>query len=121
MPKPITDAVKEYGRLFEQQLGNYLIHGYVYSGDDAFIMARPIEKKHADKFDDFNFKHQKPDCWFVFYASGRNKIKRFQELAPYKLKYVAWHRLFGDTLKIYDWHYFRRKTIHGNNSKSRKA
>ena len=116
MPKPITDAVKEYGSSFEHHLGNYLIHGYVYSGDDAFILARPIEKRHAARFNDFNFEHKKPDCWFVFYASGKNRIKRFQQLAPYKLKHVAWHRLHSDQLKIYNWNHFQRKTLNGNKS-----
>jgi len=109
MRNPLELAVKEYEgseRSFQEDLTNYLTKGYVYSGKDAFIMARPIETKNKNRWDDFNFKHKKPDCWFVFLAAGKQKLHRFTELAPFKLPLIGWHRRTDDKLRTYQWSRF---------------
>ena len=109
MNEPLLLAVKEYQgseRSFQDDLTNYLSKGYVYSGKDAFVMARPIEIKHKHRWDDFNFKHKKADCWFVFLASGKRKLERFQQLAPFTLPHICWHRRTDDKIRIYRWDRF---------------
>ncbi|MDA7669554.1 hypothetical protein N8555_00835 [bacterium] len=111
MRKPLELAVKEYEgseRSFQEDLTNYLTNGYVYSGEDAFIMARPINLVHKHRWDDFNFKHKKPNCWFVFLAAGKRKLQRFQQLAPFKTTYVGWHRRSDNNIRTYRWNRFAK-------------
>ena len=113
MNEALRLALKEYdgsSRNFRDDFMRYLAYGYVYSGEDVFILARPIDLAHADKWDDFDFKHKNPDCWFVFLAAGQNKLSRFQELAPFTLPKVGWHRGTDNKLRTYDWTRFSNRT-----------
>lgn len=109
MNGPFGDALREYQdseRSFNTDLINYLAKGYVYSGPEAFIAARTINLEHADKWDDFDFEHKNPNCWFVFLAAGRAKLHRFQQLAPFPLPYIGWHRRTDNNLRTYRWERF---------------
>ena len=58
------------------------------------------------------------DCntWFVWLGSGKAALKRFLEVAPFRMEYVAWHR-HGSQLKIYKWKDYERKVNkYGNNN-----
>jgi hypothetical protein len=110
--KPIKEAAKLYEgtqKEFTIDLSNYLAKGYVYSGDDAFIMAKPIESDNIDRWNDHSFDHKDPDCWFVYLAAGKGRLQRFQQLAPFKLPLIAWHRRGKEKAVIYDWDRFLRK------------
>ena len=109
MNAPLGEALKQYQdseRSFNSDLMNYLARGYLYSGPEAFIAARPISLEHADRWDDFNFEHKNPNCWFVFLAAGKAKLHRFQELAPFKLPLIGWHRRTDNNIRTYDWDRF---------------
>jgi len=70
-------------------LAGYLSDGFIYSGDDAFIVAMPQK-----------------DQWFVHLAAG--DISRFTELAPFRLPTVAWQRRGGGPVRRYSWDAFVR-------------
>lgn len=73
---------------FAALIAGYLLKGFVYSGDDAFILAMP----------------QNDDTWFVHLAAG--DLRRFQALAPYRLPWVAWQRRGGGPVRRWAWNRF---------------
>ena len=114
--RPITLAQKEYEGIagdFTTDLARYLSRGFVYSGDEAFIMARPMEKVDLHRWSDWRYQTSNPDTWFVFLAAGKNRLNRFQELAPYSLEHIAWHRREDGRMRVYDWNNFKRKIKNG--------
>lgn len=112
MKRPIDLAIEQYkgsSRVFHEDLTNHMYGdgGYVYTGPDAFIMARTINSRFANMWDEWRyFKHENPDCWFVFLAAGKAKLHRFQELAPFKLPLIGWHRRTDNNIRTYDWDRF---------------
>ena len=119
---PIQQAKSTYetgdANTFEGDLVWHLHNAYVWSGDDAFIMGRPMPKEKVAE--ECALKTTYPvdtcDTWFVWLGSGKSALKRFLEVAPFKLEYVAWHRN-GAQLKIYKWKDYERKVNrYGNKS-----
>lgn len=97
MIRPIEQARHEFERIhptgdFAALVAGYLASGFVYSGDDAFILAMPRGE----------------DTWFVHLAAGR--VSRFQELAPQPRPWIAWHRRGERKLRRYSWERFKRLT-----------
>lgn len=93
--RPLQQAAQMWARWnpagdFTALLAGYLAKGFVYSGDDAFILAMP----------------QDNDTWFVHLAAGN--IRRFCELAPYRLPNVAWQRNGAGRVRRYAWSRFQR-------------
>lgn len=97
MGKPLQAAREAWQKWdptgdFTTLLAGYLAQGFVYSGDDAFILAMP-----------------QGDTWFVHLAAG--KVSRFQSLAPYPLRKVAWQRGGKGPVRSYSWDRFLRLTL----------
>tara|TARA_R100000458_G_C8266869_1_gene241877 strand:+ start:429 stop:791 length:363 start_codon:yes stop_codon:yes gene_type:complete len=112
--RPVDLAQLEYDetspRTFVEDFAFFANHGYIYSGDDAFIMARPIERR-ADKFIlDRGIKFRNPDAWFVYLAAGKGALRRFTDLAPFKAEWVCWHRRTDNVLRYHSWDLYERKT-----------
>lgn len=80
------------GQPFEVLLAGYVRSGFVYSGDDAFILAMP-----------------QGDTWFVHLAAG--DIGRFTQLAPFPLPRVAWQRRGGGAVRRYPWDRYVRHAV----------
>ena len=80
---------------FTRLVASYLSGGYVYSGPDAFILARPVE-----------------DAWFVRLAVGRGALGRFLQMMPYRLPYVQWERKLGTSARRWSLETFERKVNH---------
>lgn len=76
---------------FTALVAGYLTKGFVYSGDDAFVLAMP-----------------QGDTWYVHLAAGR--VGRFQELAPYPLPFIAWERKCQGVRKVWSWARYQRLT-----------
>lgn len=121
---PIQQAKKSHEEnsitSFEQDLVWHLHNAYVWSGDDAFIMGRPMprSKIESEAATTTTYPLEECDTWFVWRGAGEGALARFLEVAPFKLPYVAWHRR-GDQLKIYKWKTYERKVQrYGNKSKS---
>ena len=112
--KPITIAAKTYDddcdRSFDDDLCYYLMNGWVYSGDDAFIMGKPITKRYSSFVLDegFNYNENELDTWFVYLAAGTG-VRRFQELAPFRTEWVCWHRRADRRLRFFNWDKFYKK------------
>lgn len=72
---------------FAELLAAYVRTGFVYSGDDAFVLATPMGSP--------------ADTWFVHLAVG--DLRRIARLVPYALRFVAFQRRGGGSLKRYTW------------------
>ena len=111
---PIQQAKSTYdnnsANTFEGDLVWHLHNAYVWSGDDAFIMGRPMPKEKVAEECALKTTYPVDDCdtWFVWLGSGKSALKRFLEVAPFKMEYVSWHRN-GAQLKIYKWKDYERK------------
>jgi hypothetical protein len=92
MPRPIERARNQWlannpAGDFTALIAAYLTSGFVYAGEDAFILAQPVG-----------------DTWFVHLAAGN--LSRFAHLAPFVLPHVAWHRRGVGRLRTYSWSRF---------------
>ena len=100
MKKPIeiaADWCKENKEDFLSELELHLHEGWVYSGEDAFVMA--TEEASVDLLTlDLN-KDVDIDTWYVYLYAGN--LKRVLELEPPRNKYVAIQRNNGP-IKIYE-------------------
>ena len=111
---PIQQAKATYEtgdtNTFEGDLVWHLHNAYVWSGDDAFILGRPMPNAKVAEECTHKTTYPVEDCdtWFVWLGAGKSALKRFLEVAPFKLEYVAWHRR-GAKLKIYKWKDYERK------------
>ena len=125
--KPIVHAFKFYHNdeetTFNDDLQFYLTRGYVFSGKDMFIMARPIARK-LSKYamdEDYEYQQDEIDTWFCYFAAG--ELHRFTEIAPFKTKYILYHRQEKDDLdRWYSWEQFERLVrITNGKQKSQKT
>lgn len=92
----------ECTRVFEEDLGECLRHGYVFSTPRYFVMGYPTK-----------------DAWFVWMAVGVGALKQLMQLIPYELPYIVFHRR-GNRLRQYSLADFRRK-IYGEHHSSGAA
>lgn len=99
-------AAEEFARIapgkdFSALLGHCIREGaYVWSTPTEFILAMPVSIREGRLVHD-----DAGDTWFVHLAAclnGSNGTKRFLELAPFRLPWVAWNR-HGRELKRYRW------------------
>lgn len=74
---------------FAALVAGYLAKGWVYSGDECFILAQA-----------------QGDQWYIHLAAGR--IDRFMELAPFKLPFVAFDRKCMGKARRYSWNRVER-------------
>lgn len=105
----IMTARYHYGcEKFDEMVGWYMLHGFLYIGHDAVIFAQPCSKSsllNEQKVLD------KTDCWFVQYASG--EINRFLEVCPYELEWVCFERRFKSGKRFYKFDKLRKRLQHG--------
>ena len=98
--KPVFKAIDmfdEHEESFLDVLDRHLADGWVYSGDDCFIMAT---LENSDRLLKQNLnKSVDTDTWFVYVYVGN--IVRAIELMPFKKKYIAFRRNNG-LMKIHE-------------------
>ncbi len=82
---------------FLAELGRHLTEGWVYSGEDAFIMATTENLSQIKETNSHNCVDK--DTWFVYAYIGN--LRRVLGLVPFRLKYVAFRRDNGQ-IKVYD-------------------
>jgi len=102
---------KSPGASFEASLVDYLRDGYVWSGDDCFIMGKPVFWDGETMYS--GDVKEKANTWFVFLAAGKNCLKEFLRKAPFKLKYVAWQRRGKDEYHVHEWKRYQRRVKKG--------
>jgi hypothetical protein len=93
--KPVVTALRwcdDHGENFEAELATHLNYGWVYSGEDAFVMA--TEECRALLEDPCSEKGVDKDTWFVYLYAG--DLKRVLRLIPHNHKFVAFRRDNGD-------------------------
>jgi hypothetical protein len=112
---PLQQAQATYDedspRTFLEDLAFYMENGYVYSGRDFFIMARPITRRDDGFVLDYGFNYRNPNAWFVYLAAGKNCLKRFIDIAPFKTEWVCWHKDKAKDfkLKYHKWINYEKK------------
>jgi len=91
---------------FEEQLSWYLLHGVVISQPYQFLMAKPIRAGVGDD----DWFPDKPDCWYIHCAVGKNSFQWFLSQAPYNLPKLAWRRVKDgeNRLRVYNTNTFQR-------------
>lgn len=109
--KKIHDSPSS-GETFKWLLGWHLGRGYVYAERDCFIIGRPVDRRNLVRVESIDDEQESPDCWFIHLAAGSNPFRRFLELMPYELPYLAWER--RGKMKIWKTETFRRKVTYGN-------
>lgn len=82
----------------------HLAEGWVYSGDDCFVMA--TNESRDELLRQNTNKGVDKDTWFIYVYAGN--LKRVLELVPFKLKYVAFRRNNGP-IKVYEMEKLLRK------------
>jgi len=99
MNKPIEQAQKwceEHEENLFSEISLHLEVGWVYSGEDAFVLA--TEEASEDLLTSNLNKDVDIDTWYVYLYSG--SLKRVLELIPHKNKFIAFRRDNGN-IKIY--------------------
>ena len=81
---------------FEDEIWTHLAMGWVYSGDDAFVIA--TEEQHDDLLGFGLNKDLDTDTWFVYLYAG--DLRRVLELIPHQKEWVAFRRDNGP-IKFY--------------------
>ena len=105
--KPIHECVElvsSYGDEFDEQLRFHLNKGWVYSGEDCFVMATIEPLMELDLNSEELLRHNlnktlDKKIWYIYVYVG--SLKRVLELIPFDLGYVAFRR-DGGKVKLYD-------------------
>jgi hypothetical protein len=101
---PIESAMLVYAtepcyRTFQEDLTLHLLHGYVISTPEVFIMGRPVNKDAEHRLiTDPTVWFYDPDCWLVHLAAG--DINQFFRHEPYQLEWFGWQR--ANKLRFYN-------------------
>ena len=75
---------------FREELEAYLLHGYVFSTPDLFLMGRAMPRS-ADASDLWvSYPVEECDAWFVWLGVG--DALRLLELMPFPLPWIGWAR-----------------------------
>jgi hypothetical protein len=78
------------GGSFREELEAHLLHGFVFSTPDVFLMGRPVPRS-ADVSDVWEYwPAAECDAWFVWLAVGR--VGRLFSLMPWPLPWLGWVR-----------------------------
>jgi len=105
--KPIIQAQDwciQHDEDLESEIWNHLTYGWVYSGDDAFVLA--MEMDSATQEDATVDNKVDTDTWYVYLYAG--DLKRVLTLIPYTKKYIAFRRDNGP-IKVVDMKRFMKK------------
>ena len=102
--KPVMKAkemAEAWGDDFDEQLRFHLNNGWVYSGEDCFVMAT-VE----DLIEIQSKKRLTKRAWYIYVYVGN--LRRVLDLIPFRLEYVAFRRNNG-RLKVYETETLLRK------------
>ncbi len=106
-------AVSPYERLAAEYAANpreqpfsfyvvwHMIHGFVFSAPDFFIMGRAINKAYAERNGLELVPHEEApmaDTWYLHAFSG--DMAKAWSILPYPLPYIAWERMRAKRLDL---------------------
>ena len=102
--KPIlksVDLINSWGDDFDSQFRFHLNKGWVYSGEDCFVMAT------VENLCELNLnKGLTGKAWFIYVYVG--SLRRVLDLIPFRLEHVAFRRNNGP-IKVYEMETLLRK------------
>lgn len=95
---PVEQAAAVYERewcagSFREDLEAHLLHGYVHSTPQAFVMARPVDSRAEEALilDPWHaFPRAQQDAWLIWLAAG--DLAPFLRLFPYELPRLGWQK-----------------------------
>ena len=84
-------AYEATGGSFDRDVAAYACHGgYVYIAPDHLIIGKPVRRDGGDPAAQWHV--EEPDAWFVKFAAGDGRVRKFMELMPFPLPWVGWAR-----------------------------
>ena len=105
--KPIREALALFDKFdddFDTQMRFHLNNGWVYSGEDCFVMATTpeiggleLESDDLLRLSTNNALDKK--CWYIYVYYGN--LKRVLGLIPFALEYVCFRRNCGK-VRVYE-------------------
>jgi hypothetical protein len=95
---PVEQAAAVYereacARTFREDLEAHLLHGFVFSRPDFFIMGRPVAKgaDYALVVDPWHhFPSAECDCWNIYLFAGN--VTPAWRILPWELPWFCWER-----------------------------
>jgi hypothetical protein len=110
----IMKARSHYGcNRFDEVVAWYMLHGYIYIGPDAVILAQPQNKASLLGMDNCL---DKIDCWYIQYATGNKK--RFFDVCPFDLEWVVFERRDEANRKVYKFETLKKRLCYGNETRT---
>jgi hypothetical protein len=95
---PVEMAARVYEReacaaSFREDLEAHLLHGYVHSTPEGFVMARPVVSTAAED-EVVNpwvcFPKEMCDAWLIYLAAGN--LASLLHLFPFRLPLIGWQK-----------------------------
>jgi hypothetical protein len=103
MKSPVERAAEVYERTpcaysFAVDLEFHLLHGFVFSRPDYFVMGRPVVAAATQALivDHYRFPSGSCDCWHIWLAAGN--LARMWGVLPWEMPRVSFQR--GDELRF---------------------
>jgi len=118
---PILQASKIYekeecARTFQEDLESHLLHGFMVSTPEYFIMGRPVirgkSKTERDRLGklildpDYVFAISECNCWHIWLMAG--DVSKCWDYYPYPMKWVSWE--ISNKIRYYSMKPIIRKT-----------
>jgi len=100
---------------FEALLAEYMSEGIVWSSPTEFLLARECLWEDGTMYKGSEIRR---NCYFIHLASGDKPFKRFLEIAPRRLHWVAWQRRGREDYHVHKWEAFKRRVKNGKHNKS---
>jgi len=86
-----TQAYETTGGAFDRDVAAYACHGgYVFLAPDHILLSKPVRRDGGDPSGQWNVEGA--DAWFVKFAAGDGRVRKFIELMPFPLPWVGWAR-----------------------------
>jgi|GEM_PF-1336530 len=88
---PVEQAKALLGADWLEALEAHLLHGFVFSTPEAFLMGRPVPRAAEIRDPWQTWPRAECDAWFVWVGVGR--AVGLLSLMPYPLPWIGWHRV----------------------------
>ena len=85
-----AELCRARGGDFREEVEAFLLNGFVFSGDDYFLMGRPVPRQAGAPELWAPHPRQACDAWFVWIGVGR--WAQLLALMPYELPWLGWYR-----------------------------
>ena len=107
---PALQAHTHFGDRFDEVVAWYMLNGYVYAGEDLFVLAQKhnknalIERKEIKELDIL-------DCWYIQYVSG--EMVRLFDIVPEEKEWVVFERWGKSSRKAVEFNKIKQRICYG--------